>query len=183
MAAEPCVEKLTSLLEYLDGLTARATVAELKTLLTALEVTVDDLAEYVHFSGERYLRNLVREGKWYHLLVLCWHSGQRSPIHNHAGSTCGLRVLTGVLTETVFGTTPSSLIKPVSSHDIHAGEVCASQDNYIHQVSNLQVPGSDVITLHIYSPPLICMDTFSLTDAVVGEFRPMVLEHALGSGI
>ncbi|MCH7849605.1 MAG: cysteine dioxygenase family protein [Planctomycetes bacterium] len=183
MTVLPVASKLETLIEYLDGLTSRAPVAELKTRLAGLGITVEDVADYVHFGQDRYLRNLVHEGDWYHVLAICWRSGQRSPIHNHAGSTCGLCVLAGVATETIFERTPSGLIQAVSSHDWHTGDVAASQDADIHQVSNLQEAGTDLVTLHVYSPPLFRMDTYSLTDATIGEFRPMVLEHAAGSGI
>ena len=183
MVVLPAVGKLGTLIEYLDGLTSRAPVAELKRRLAGLDLKVADVADYVHFGQDRYLRNLVHEGDWYHVLVICWRSGQRSPIHNHAGSTCGLCVLTGVATETIFEPTPSGLIKAVSSHDRHTGDVAASQDADIHQVSNLQKAGTDLVTLHVYSPPLLRVDTYSLTDTTIGEFRPMVLEHAAGSGI
>ncbi len=182
MVAPPCIEKLTSLIEYLDGLTERATIVALVKRLADLDITLDDVADYVRFGDKNYLHNLVREGKWYHLLVICWRSGQRSPIHNHAGSTCGFRILAGVATETKFESSPSTLIKAVSSHDMIADELVATQDSDIHQVSNLQTAGTDLVTLHIYSPPLLRMDTFSLTDQMVGEFRPAVLEYA-GSGI
>ena len=174
---------LAPLRAYLDSLTARASVADLKTRLQSPAVTVDDVAEFAQFSEDRYLRTLVCQGDHYHLLVLCWRSGQRSPIHDHAGSTCGLRILRGTATETVFGKTPSGLIKPAHSKDYRHGDVSVSADNYIHQVSNLQAEGEDLVTLHIYSPPLLRMATYSLTEPAIGEFRPMVLEHVLGSGI
>lgn len=183
MAIAPVVEKLTPLIEYLDSLDERAPIEALRDRLASLDITVDDLAEYVRFSEQKYLRNLVHGGEWYHVLALCWRSGQRSPIHNHAGSTCGLRILEGVATETIFEPTPSGLIKAVSSSDMREGSVAATQDADIHQVSNLEAPGKDLVTLHVYSPPLLRMDTYSLIDRSVGEFRPMVLEHALGSGI
>ena len=107
----------------------------------------------------------------------------RSPIHDHAGSTCGLRILRGTATETVFERSPSGLIKPACSKDYRQGDVSVSADNYIHQVSNLQAQGEDLVTLHVYSPPLLRMATYSLTEPTIGEFRPMVLEHVLGSGI
>lgn len=172
-----------SLLSYLDGLTERATTKDLLEQLSNLDVTLDDIADYVQFSDENYMRNLIREGPWYHLLALCWRSGQRSPIHNHAGSTCGVRVLSGTATETLFERTPSGLLKAVASTDLECGQTSASQDSDTHQVSNLQAPGNDLITLHIYSPPLLRMDTFSLIDDSVGEFRPIITEHIHGCGI
>lgn len=183
MITRTSLETLESLTDYLDGLSARATVEELGARLRALEIGVDDVADYVHFGKDCYLRNLIREGAYYHLLVLCWRSGQRSPIHNHAESTCGLRVLTGVVTETTFEITPSSLIKPVRSQELRAPQTIAMQDDDIHQVSNLEASGTDLITLHIYSPPLLRVNTFSLLDSHIGEFRPMILTHDKGSGI
>lgn len=183
MPRDSFTHKLGPLFDFLDALTERASVEELKRWLAGLDVAVEDVADYVRFSGEGYLRNLIRGGEQYHALVMCWRSGQRSPIHNHAGSTCGLRVLRGVATETVFEKTPSSLVKAVSSFDRCCGDVSVSQDANIHQISNLQVADDDLITIHIYSPPLLRMDTYSLTNPRIGEFRPMVLEHALGSGI
>lgn len=174
---------LHRLLDYLDNLTERAPPETLEAYLRDLDITVDDVRPFARFSEDRYLRNLVCDGPFYHALVLCWRSGQRSPIHNHANSTCGVRVLSGTATETVFETTPSGLIKPVSSENFEVGAVSASADGFIHQISNLEAPGSDLVTLHVYSPPLLRMDTFSLTEAGVGEYRPMILEHALGSGI
>ncbi len=174
---------LERLLEYLDGLNDRPTVEDLRARLDALRIGVEDVADSVQFLEHQYARNLFRRGPHYHALVLCWRSGQRSPIHNHAGSTCGVRVLSGVATETVFERTPSSLLKPAASTDLACGQVVATQDEAIHQVSNVQGPGEDLITLHIYAPPLLRMDTFSLTDRAVGEFRPTIHEHNHGCGI
>jgi cysteine dioxygenase len=174
---------LRPLFDYLDGLTARATVEELRTRLFDIDVKLDDVAEFVQFSDEQYMRNLIREGRHYHMLAICWKSGQRSPIHNHAQSTCALRVLTGVATETIFERTPSALLKATRSQELRAGDVAVSQDADTHQVSNLESPGTDLVTLHIYSPPLLRMETFTLTDRAVGEFRPMIVEHIHGSGI
>lgn len=176
-------EQLAPLVEYLNGLTARAPLHTLEKLLHSVRIDVADVADHVHFNPVNYRRNLVCSGPWYHLLVICWRSGQRSPIHNHAESTCGLKVLTGVATETKFEMTPSGLVKAVSSCDAVKGYICASQDADIHQISNLQSEGTDLITLHIYSPPLLRMKTYSLTDRSIGEYVPEIFQHCFGSGI
>lgn len=175
-------QALRPLAHYLDGLTERASISRLRELLTESNATLDDVAAHAQFSTMGYTRNLVCEGPWYHLLVLCWRSGHRSPIHNHAASTCGLKVLTGTATETVFEHTPCGQVKAVASADLQAGLICASQDADTHQVSNLQAPGTDLVTLHIYSPPLIAMDKFSITGQSVERYVPM-FGHADGSGI
>ncbi len=183
MTANTGIAKLDPLKSYLDGLTKRAGVNELRAHLEALDISIDDVQEFVRFKPDRYQRNLVCEGPMYQLLVMCWSSGQRSPIHNHAGSTCGVRVLSGIATETSFASSPSDLLKPVASFDHERGAISVSQDSDTHQISNLQVADEDLVTLHIYSPPLLRMDTFSLTERVVGEYRPMVVECIHGGGI
>jgi len=37
--------------------------------------------------------------------------------------------------------------------------------------------------LHIYSPPLLRMKTYSLTDRSIGEYVPEIFQHCFGSGI
>ena len=175
--------KLSRLLGYLDSLTQRAPLKELERQLRILDLSVEDVADYARFNEVNYRRNLVHGGTWYHLLVLCWRSGQRSPIHNHAESTCGVKVLRGIATETKFEMSPCGLVKAVSSQDLEEGLIAATQDADMHQISNLQTEGRDLITLHIYSPPLLRMKTFSLTDRAVSDYVPEIMDHCHGSGI
>jgi cysteine dioxygenase len=173
---------LEELVAYLDHLQERPALADLLIELGQLRISCDDLAGFIRFSNQGYMRNLVRAGPWYHLLVLCWKNGQRSPIHDHAGSTCGVRVLRGTMTETLFEFAPNGHIKAVASCDFDSGSVVGGQDYHLHQVSNLQAGGADLVTLHVYSPPLVKMGTYSLTDTKRGE-ELMLMEFCDASGI
>jgi DMSO/TMAO reductase YedYZ molybdopterin-dependent catalytic subunit len=161
--------KLDPLFRYLEGLTGQAPLEELTTLLRRLSVTADDLAEFVHFSDRGYTHNPVRSGRWYQVWVLGWKNGQRSPIHDHKGSSCGVRVLRGTMTQTLFVMAPNGHVKAVRSDDHAPGGVVGSVDTDMHQVSNLQAGDADLVTLHVYSPPLLRMGTYSLTDRTRGE--------------
>jgi len=183
MVTQTLTPALESLLDRLDALTRRARVAELRDWLEQTAVSLDDVSRFARFGERNYLRNLVRGGTWYHLLVICWRSGQRSPIHNHTRSTCGLKILTGTATETSFEFTPCGLIKATESHELNKGDVAATQDEQIHQISNLRPIGEDLVTMHVYSPPLLRMDTYSLVDSSIGEYAPVIMEHSMGSGI
>ncbi len=168
--------------EYLDGLKERPPLAELRARVSGLRLQCDDVVEFIRFSELGYMRNLVRAGPWYNVLVLCWKNGQRSPIHDHAGSVCALRVLRGVLTETVFEFTPNGHVKATLSRDYGPGVVVGTQDSDLHQVSNLQPGTADLVTLHVYSPALELMGTYSLTDRKRGV-EPMLMEFAGAGGI
>jgi cysteine dioxygenase len=175
-------DSLSTLLEYLDGLDERAPLDELAARLAKINICCEDMADFIRFSERGYMRNLVQAGEWYNVLVLCWKNGQRSPIHDHLGSSCAVKVLRGTATETLFERAPNGLIWATHSCERLPGAICASQDTDIHQVSNLQPDDADLVTLHIYSPPLLWMGTYSLTDRTRGT-EPMFLEFCNAAGI
>jgi cysteine dioxygenase len=167
MSTATATATLQDLIGYLDGLSGRASLDELLEMLSHTEIDAADLAEHVHFSADGYTRNLVSTGEWYDLLVLCWKPGQHSPIHDHAGSGCGVRVLHGVMTETEFAPDADGQAKEVGSRDLAAGTVSGCEDLDLHQVSNDQ--DDDLVTLHIYSPPLRSMGTYRRTTACLAR--------------
>ena len=172
---------LGPLVGYLDQLTGRAALDELSRLLKESAVTLEDLRAFARFDSAHYRRNLVAEGPWYNLLVLCWSSGQRSPIHDHAQSACAFKVLTGVCSETAYGFSPCGQVYPLQTVDQPAGAIVATQDSDTHQVSNLQPAGHDLVTLHIYSPPLKLMQKFSITGESAGTWTDE--EYQGGAGV
>ncbi len=141
--------KLQPLLDYLDSLNERADLATLHRSLGELSVTRGDLMPACVFQRDRYRRNLIRETEHYELVCLCWQSGQRTPIHDHQGSSCAFLVVEGITTETRFQRSPSGLVFPSMTAHHEPGYICASAEADIHQVANTQPPGADLITLHI----------------------------------
>jgi cysteine dioxygenase len=174
--------KLDSLFGYLDRLTGKAPLDELTQLVTDLDVAREDFAPYIRFSERGYTRNLIRSGPFFNALVLCWKNGQRSPIHDHKGSSCALRVLSGTLTETLFEFTHHGMVKAIFSRDFQPGSVIGSEDRDLHQVSNLQAGDAELITLHVYTPPLNVMGTYSLTDRSRGQ-EMMMTDFSDAAGI
>lgn len=161
--------KLDTLFDYLDGLKGRPMMDVLAHKVGQLDLRREDYAGWVKFSEHHYQRNLVRAGTWYHLWVMCWRNGQRSPIHDHTGSACAVRVLEGVATITGFARAGNGHVKATGSEDLSAGSVVTSSDDDLHQISNLQPGKADLITLHVYTPPLLRMGTYSILDAGRGE--------------
>jgi len=171
-------------LSLLDRFTSRIELPELVRWLAQTRLSFDDVKPFLRFHPDRYVRNLMHAGPAHQALVLCWRSGQRSPIHDHQGSSCAVKVLRGVATETQFEKTEAGLVYAVGSHQLAEGASCASQDDDIHQMSNLQPPGEDLVTLHIYSPRLLSMNMYSILDAKVTQFfDPINDEFVSGAGI
>jgi hypothetical protein len=64
-----------------------------------------DVQKYCYFdSSVSYTRNLVStDNSSYTLLLLCWNNNrQRSPIHNHPGDGCYMRVVSGSIMEQLY---------------------------------------------------------------------------------
>ncbi len=139
----------------------------LKGLLNKLEVDIEDVCECMEFSDKNYTRNLLHRGRAYEALLLCFAPGQRTPIHDHAGSACGVKVIKGNGTETIFERSEDGWLYATGSNTLPEGGVVGSNDMDTHQLSNLQPEAAQLVTMHIYSPPLGKVGSYSLTDNTV----------------
>lgn len=181
MAVKPLT--LAGFLADLDQYVDRIPLDELTERLAALDIREEDVRPFACFGAHTYQRNLMHAGRAYTALVLCWRSGQRSPIHDHFGSSCGVKVILGAARETYFERTPDGYVYAVSSRELLEGGVCGSQDDDMHEVANLQPPGRDLITLHVYSPPLTQMHVYSLDSTHRRLFTDPVHAMCDGAGI
>ena len=109
-----------------------------------------DAQAYIQFDSDTYKRNFVLDLPHAQVLILCWRPNQGSIVHDHGSSNCGVVVLFGQATETVFSTV-SRL--PLATVERPAGEMSVVPGSYVHKIENLQ--SDDLITLHVYSPPLL----------------------------
>ena len=155
--------------------------ARMQLILEQLVVSTTEIQSYARFSDHRYARNLVHKTDRFEIMVMCWHAGQRSSIHDHAGSLGGLKILQGALTESLFEKAPNGMIKSLSSIDYGAGQTRVEQTSLIHQISNLQAENTQAISIHVYAPPLLRMNVYSLEDPSVRNVLPQYF--SFGSGI
>jgi cysteine dioxygenase len=86
--------------------------AELVESVRDLRLDRADLAGALLFADRNYRRVVIRRRPHYEALVLCWKSGQRSPIHNHLGSSCVVKVVEGCATETRYVFSPCGKLVP-----------------------------------------------------------------------
>ncbi len=60
--------------------------ARMQDILNRLAVTAKEVQPHALFSEKRYARNLVYKDREFEIMIMCWKAGQRSSIHDHAGS-------------------------------------------------------------------------------------------------
>ena len=102
---------LTDIIKILTDDSAAVRPAQMEDFLARLVVPTEEIQRHVRFSDTRYARNLVHKTDRFEIMVMCWHAGQRSSIHDHAGSLGGLKILQGELCESLFEKAPNGMIK------------------------------------------------------------------------
>ena len=162
-APEPGVRlSLRALAEMLSALQSRLTFQELTECLRRAEVGREELRPFVGFKAATYARHRVFINEFAELLVLCWRPGQRTPIHDHTGSFGAVRVLAGVMLETMFTLDEQRGLTYRSTREWTGGQVTGADVPDIHQLGNPEVSGQNLITLHLYAPPLTSLNIYKV---------------------
>jgi cysteine dioxygenase len=167
-----------------EGLDLRGLVAAIKGLdeVPSLETLYSwlggfcadwaQLGSYVSFKPGTYARHLIVRGKYAEALLLCWRPGQRTPIHDHNGSIGAVRVCRGILWETIFHQDEDGKLRYESARQWTLSETTGAEVPDIHQLGNPDVSGEDLISLHIYAPPLGVLNTYKVGTTEVGHYSP-----------
>ncbi|KAI8583774.1 hypothetical protein K450DRAFT_219938 [Umbelopsis ramanniana AG] len=157
-------------------------------LMESYNSNAEDWEQYAMFDHSRaYTRNLVDDGNGkFNLMILAWSKGQQSPIHDHAGSHCVMKILDGKLQESLFDWPDMSDQESVATDmcDITTArklDVCpktgvcltkqretiygADQVTYVHDkigLHRISNPSGErgAVSLHLYTPPYETCKTF-----------------------
>jgi cysteine dioxygenase len=181
MIAQEAPDSIRSICENLRASKAALTSEAISTLLMQLAKHPQDLRAFERFEDSSYSRNRIYANDFVDLLLLCWKTKQRTPIHNHAGSTCGVYILRGEATEISFKPSGVGLLVPEGSKQVYAGEITMSADSDAHLVGNFASPAQELVTLHCYSPPLAAMQVFDESETFFADY-PTISACAATSG-
>ena len=162
---------LGELSETIKNLKAVPKLEEIKQWFSALLLRQRDYEPYRAFTPRKYARNLIARSSFAELLMLCWRSGQRTPIHDHGGSVGVILMVEGLLTETMYEHAPEGHVRPYNTYRWGPGGVTGADVPDIHQLLNLQPEKRDMVTLHCYAPPLSVLNTYSPRNARVRHWR------------
>jgi cysteine dioxygenase len=133
-------------------------------IFESLRFNPKEFQRYAHWTAGKYTRNLVGYNASFTLLMLCWDRGQESPIHDHAGSHCFMKILEGELHEVRYEEKESGKLALKSITQMQEEEVAYIDDHQgVHKMVN---PSLDrgAISLHIYIPPYKECSIFNLCE-------------------
>jgi cysteine dioxygenase len=165
-------QSLAELVEALETLKALPSLEQLDSWLENATIKREDLLPYIGFKEGNYWRHRVCRNDFAEMLVLCWRPGQRTPIHDHNGSQGAVRIYEGLLWETTFNFDAGTGLAYKSGREYRAGQVTAAAVPDIHQLGNPDVSGQDLITIHIYSPPLGVLKTYKVGSPDIDLYTP-----------
>ena len=163
---------LGALTQKLSSLSNVPSLEEVNAWLQEADVTDDDLRPYRGFKPGTYARHRVFRGEFAELLVLCWRPGQRTPIHDHNGSHGAVRVCEGIMWETMFALDDTHKLYYRSAREWNSGQITGADVPDIHQLGNPEVSGQNLVTLHLYAPPLGVLNTYKVGSSEIGQYIP-----------
>ena len=165
-------QSLAELVEVLEALEALPSLEQLDAWLENSAINREDLLPYIGFKEGNYWRHRICRNDFAEMLVLCWRPGQRTPIHDHNGSQGAVMIYEGLLWETTFNFEPGTGLAYKAGREYRAGQVTGAAVPDIHQLGNPDVSGQDLITIHIYSPPLGVLKTYKVGSPDIDLYTP-----------
>ena len=161
-----------TLADALRSLTAVPSLEDTYQLVEQTDISAEEIAPYLGFKTGNYSRHRVMKNEFVEMLVLCWKPGHRTPIHDHNGSHGSVFVHKGILWETTFDYDTESGLSYKSHRELRAGGLTGSEIPDIHQLGNPDVSGRDLVTIHIYAPPLGVLKTYKLGSSTIDLYTP-----------
>jgi len=134
-------------------------MAKIRTFMESYDASRGDFKRFAFWDEKcNYTRNLVAtDHETFTLMLLCWNPQKASPMHDHAGSQCFMRMIEGEVLETrcAFPTSQSNSEQPlqvIKQVLFKAPEVAFINDSLgLHKIENLA--SQRAVSLHCYIPP------------------------------
>lgn len=133
---------------------------ELKEALSRLNIKNDELADLPEPSkGKPYNRRLLYKNDEVELLVMNWSQLECAP-HDHGNSHGWIQVLSGTSLNSVYEVKENGLPTELFQQYHHKGKFFYAPKKAIHKMQASH--SSDLVTLHLYSPPITGMIVYDL---------------------
>lgn len=130
------------------------TAPELLDFTSRLRLPRKQWREYIAFDPHRFWFQSLYESSHFEVNLIGWRSGQQSSVHDHRGTACCVLVLDGLLTNRDYRVVSGNKLYELGKFNLNPGEVLTRTGGEIHRCGNEQPYGVDLVTLHLYSPPL-----------------------------
>ena len=108
---------------------------------------------FCSWSTESYTRNCLVDTGAFELILLCWEAGQCTPIHDHGGEECWVKIIEGEFKETIYQMGEKGELNKVKSTILKPGDISYMIDFMgCHSLENCSSKRS--MSLHLYAKPI-----------------------------
>lgn len=159
--------KITSIRSIEELVTILSEIDKLKytDIIRSLSLEIQAFEPYCSWSSHSYTRNCLVENEMFELILICWEKGQITPIHDHGGEECWVKVIQGELKETIYKLDKAGELNQVKSSIAKTGDISYMIDFMgCHRLENSSNDRS--MSLHLYARPIRNCQSF---DESTGE--------------
>ena len=122
-------------------------------IIRSIDVPTSAFAGYCSWSKESYTRNCIVDNEKFELILLCWEPGQITPIHDHGGEECWVKIIEGDFRETIYKEDEYGNLDIVKSSVAKVNDITYMIDFMgFHSLENLCEKRS--MSLHLYAKPI-----------------------------
>jgi len=126
---------------------------EFNHIIRSVNLPAKAFEDYSSWSSECYTRNCILDNEQFELILICWGGGQRTPIHDHGGEECWVKVIEGKFKECIYNEKEDGELEVVKSSIVDVNEVSYMIDFMgFHSLENLSDERS--MSLHLYAKPI-----------------------------
>lgn len=162
----------SELTDLLNSQTSPPTLEQLNDWVSSVDIRDLDLEPFIGFKEGNYWRHRVCRNEAVEMLVICWRPGQKTPIHDHNGSHGVVRVHQGLMWETIFTYQEDKGLCYDTGRECPTGTITGADLPDIHRLGNPEDSGQDLITVHVYAPPLGVLKTYKVGSSQVDLYTP-----------
>lgn len=122
-------------------------------IIQSINLSSTVFERYMSWCTKCYTRNCIAENEEFELILLCWEKGQKTPIHDHGGEECWVKVIQGGFKETIYRVNKDGELKSVNSIISKTGDTSYMIDFMgCHRLENIN--DGRTISLHLYAKPI-----------------------------
>ena len=122
-------------------------------ILHSMEIPKSAFEVFCSWSESTYTRNCIFENERFELILICWQSSHKTPIHDHGGEECWVKVIDGEFKETVYKSNEVSEVNILKTNLFKVGDISYMIDFMgCHQLKNLS--SHRALSLHLYAKPI-----------------------------
>ena len=151
-AIQTITENIQSVKDLL-GCMSQLNKDQFNSCINAVDLSDCDFEPYSTWSDACYTRNCLYCDERYEVILICWEPGQQTPIHDHGGEECWVKIISGTIKETIYKPDATDTPVAISTNIAEPGHTSYMIDFMgCHRLENDS--NQRAMSLHIYAKPI-----------------------------